>query len=100
LYRTDILQRENLSFLTDRDNGLTSGKKLYFDLVDRGYKTVELPAAVMGRYIIHLAHATQAVNPAEFTLRRKTIRKYNRLVDKVLSSETVQGILADDSLDR
>jgi len=99
-YRTDILQRENLSFLADRDKGLTSGKKLYFDLVDRGYKSVELPPAVMGRYVTHLAHATQAANPAEFTLRKKTIRKYNRLVDKVLSSETVQGILTDNSLDR
>ncbi len=100
LYRTDILRREKLSFLADRDKGLTSGKKLYFDLVDRGYKTVELPPAVMGRYIIHLAHATQVVNLQEFTLRDKTIRKCNRLVDKVLSSETVQGIFTDDSLDR
>jgi GT2 family glycosyltransferase len=75
LYRTEILRREKLSFLTDRDKGLTSGKKLYFELVDRGYKTVELPVSVMGRYIVHLAHATQVVNPQEFTLRRRTVRK-------------------------
>ncbi len=99
LYRTDILRREKLSFLADRDKGLTSGKKLYFDLVDRGYKTVELPPAVMGRYIIHLAHVTQVVNLQEFTLRDKTIRKCNRLVRKVLSCELIRGIIDDTSLD-
>jgi glycosyltransferase involved in cell wall biosynthesis len=99
LYRTDILRRERLSFLMDRDKGLTGGKKLYFELVDRGYKTIELPPAVMGKYVIHLAHATQVVNPQEFTLRKSTIRKCHRLVDKVMSSATVQSILADDSLD-
>ena len=99
IYRTDILKRENLSFLTDRDKGLTSGKKLYFDLLDRGYRTVELPPSVMGRYVIHLAHATQVINPQEFNLRKKTIKKCHRLVDKVMSLNTIQSILADDSLD-
>ena len=100
LYRTDILRRENLSFLMDRDKGLTGGKKLYFELVDRGYKTVELPSSIIGQYIVHLAHATQAVNPQEFTLRKKTIRKYNRMIDKVMSRALVQNILTDESLDR
>ena len=99
LYRTDILRAERLSFLMDTDKGLTGGKKLYFELVDRGYKTVELPASIMGRYVLHLAHATQVVNPGEFNLRRKTVRKCHRLVDKVMSSPAVQNILADDSLD-
>jgi len=78
---------------------LTGGKKLYFELLDRGYKTVELPPAIMGQFVYHLAHATQAANPQEFTLRKRTIKKYNRLVDKVMSSEVVQNILTDDSLD-
>ncbi|MHC4158192.1 MAG: glycosyltransferase family 2 protein [Planctomycetota bacterium] len=99
LYRTDILRHENLSFLMDRDKGLTGGKKLYFELVDRDYKTVELPPPIMGNYIVHLAHATQVANPEEFTLRRKTVRKCHRLVNKVLSRASVQSILTDDSLD-
>ncbi len=99
-YRTAVLRSENLSFLADRDKGLTAGKKLYFELVDRGYKTVELPACVMGRYVVHLAHATQVVNPAEFTLRKRTIKKCNRLVDRIVSSEMVQSILADNGLDK
>jgi hypothetical protein len=100
LYRTDILRREKLSFLMGRDLGLTGGKKLYFELVDRGYKTIELPAAVMGRFVLHLAHATQVVNLQEFTLRKRTVKKCRRLVDEVMSSSIIRNILADDSLDR
>jgi len=100
VYRTDILRRENLSFLMGRDKGLTGGKKLYFELVDRGYKTVELPSSIMGQYIVHLAHATQAINPQEFTLRKKTVKKYNRIIDKVMSRALVQNMLMDESLDR
>ncbi len=100
VYRTEILHSERLSFLMDRDKGLTAGKKLYFELVDRGYRTVELPPSVIGRYVIHLAHATQVINPQEFTPQKRTIRKCNRLVNKVLSSELIQNILADDSLDQ
>lgn len=100
LYRTDILRREQLSFLMGNDQGLTGGKKLYFDLVDRGYKTVELPASVMGQYIIHLSHATQVVNPREFSLRKPTVKKCRRLVDKIMASEAVRDILFDNSLDR
>ena len=99
LYATEILRRQNLTFLMGRNEGLTAGKKLYFELVDRGYKTVELPAEIMGRYIVHLAHATQAVNPQDFTLRKRIVRKCNRLVDRVMSTATVRDILADSSLD-
>lgn len=100
LYRTDILRREKLSFLKDREIGLTSGKKLYFELLERGYETVELSSSVMGRYIVHLAHATQVVNQGEFSLRKKTISKCNRLIEKVISSAEFKSILNDDSLDK
>ena len=100
VYRTDILRKERLSFLMGRDHGLAGGKKLYFELVDRGYRTVELHPSVMGRYVIHVAHTTQVVNPQEFHLRKRTIRKCHRLAEKVLSSEPAVSILADDSLDR
>lgn len=100
LYRTDILRRERLSFLMGRDQGLTGGKKLYFELVDRGYKTVELPASLIGRYVIHLAHATQVVNPREFKLRKKTVIKCHRLMDRLMSSDVVRELLQDVSLDK
>ena len=100
IYRTDILGREQLSFLAGKGRGLAAGQKLYFELIDRGYKTVELPSSVMGQFIYHLAHATQVVNPQEFTLRKRAIKECNRLIYKVMSSAIVQSVLADDSLDK
>jgi glycosyltransferase involved in cell wall biosynthesis len=100
IYRTDVLRRENLFFLMDNDKGLTGGKKLYFELIDRGYKTIELTPNIMRQYVIHLAHATQAINPQEFTLRKRTIKKYNRITDKVMSRVLVQNVLMDESLDQ
>jgi glycosyltransferase involved in cell wall biosynthesis len=100
IYRTAILKIRKLSFLMGRDQGLTGGKKLYFELLDHGCKTVELPSSVMGRYVVHLAHATQVANPQEFTLRKRTVRKCSRLVEKVMLSEPVCSILTDESLDK
>ena len=84
----------------DREKDLTAGKKLYFELVDRGYRTVELPDTVMRQWLWHLSHATQVVNEGEFRLRKRTLKKINRLLDKVMSFEQVQAIINDDSLDR
>jgi len=100
LYRTDILKKENLSFLMARDKGLTVGKKLYFELADNGYKTVELPKKVMSSYVVHLTHATQVINADEFNLKSRTKKKVSRWVDKVLNDEIVREILTDNSLDK
>lgn len=99
LYRTEILRKERLSFFADQEKGLTCGARLYFDLIDRGYPTVELPPSVMGRYVMHLSHATQVVNIEEFAIRKRTVKKTERLIAKVFSSPLIQSILADDSLD-
>jgi cellulose synthase/poly-beta-1,6-N-acetylglucosamine synthase-like glycosyltransferase len=100
IYRTDILKKEELSFLMDREKGLTVGKKLYFELVDRGYDTVKLPDRVMKKYIYHLAHATQVVNPDEFkNIKSRTRRKTNKVIKKIWNSPAVQDVLSDDSLD-
>jgi hypothetical protein len=99
LYRTEALRSEQLSFLMGKDERLTTGQKLYFELVDRGYKTVELPPSVMGRYIVHLAHATQVINPQEFELPAKTHRKFSRLANKIIAGPVIQGIINDDALD-
>ena len=100
LYRTEILRRENLSFLTVEAEGLTGGEKLYHELVDRGCRTVELPPSVMGRHIMHLGHATQTVNFEQFTTKKKTVKKCRRFITKAMSSSAIQSVIADDSLDR
>jgi hypothetical protein len=84
----------------DYDAGLTVGKKLYFELVGRGYKTVELPSSVIGQYICHIGHGTQIINHQDFSLRRKTIRKGNRIASKITTSSLYQTIYADNSLDQ
>ena len=99
IYRTEILRREGLTFLMGKTEGMTAGRKLYFDLLDRGYKTVELPQRLVGKYVVHLAHATQAANPDEFSLRKRTIHKYNQQFEKVMTSELFASIMADSSLD-
>ena len=100
LYRTRILREEGLSFLTDEQRGLTGGEKLYFELVDRGYPTIELPPKLMSRYVIHVGHATQAVNVGEFHIRKRTVRKCGRFTAKVMAMQVIREVLADDSLDR
>ena len=67
--------------------------------LDRGYKAIELPSSIMGQFTYHLAYATQVVNPQEFTLRKRTVRKCNRIVDKMMASERIQNIITDDTLD-
>lgn len=99
-YRTDILKQENLTFGMSQNEGLTAGKKLYFELAERGYGLVKLSARGVGHYLAHLAHATQIINPDEFNLRNRTIRKYKGLAEKLFSSEVFVSILNDDSLDR
>ncbi|MEJ2649789.1 MAG: glycosyltransferase [Sedimentisphaerales bacterium] len=99
LYRTETLLKEKLSFLMGNNNGLTPGKKLYFELVDRGYRTLELSASLMADYVFHLGHGTQVVHPEQFSIRRRTIRKGNRALSKVKASRFFQSICADNSLD-
>jgi hypothetical protein len=100
IYRTDVLKKEKLSFLMDREKGLTVGKKLYFELVDRGYETVELSDRFMKQYLTHLSHATQAVNAEQFRLKRRTIHKTQRRINDIMQSRQVCQIMADESLDQ
>jgi glycosyltransferase involved in cell wall biosynthesis len=99
IYRTNLLRKENLSFMPVPEKRLTAGKALYFELLNRGYKTIELPAYIMGRFIVHLDHATQVTNPREFKLRPGTFRRCQWVTDKVMSSQTTEKILSDNNLD-
>ncbi len=98
VYRTEILQREKLSFQVDLSGPFTVGQKLYFDLKERGYRTVMLPDRLTLPYVIHLVHATQMLNPQEFGVNR-TIRKWRRTIGPWLTSEAFQSLLQEESLD-
>ncbi len=100
LYRAETLHKENLDFLMGKDLNLTAGQGLYLELLKRGHKTVELPTMTMGKYVIHLNHATTVLNAEEFSTRKRTLKKYAGRVSEAMASQLVQSLLADDSLDK
>lgn len=99
LYRTEILKKEKLSFVRNVLEGVTCGKQLYYDLIDKNYRTVVRGDFQMYEWVYHLAHATMVLNP-EFTVRDRTKIKCRRKLERILSSAQARKILNDDSLDR
>jgi len=99
LYRTEILMKEKLRFAMNVDDGVTCGKQLYYELIDRGYRTKPVPPLNMSDYIFHLAHATMVLNP-EFTVRKNTEKKCRRSLENLLNSTLVNEILNDSFLDK
>jgi hypothetical protein len=75
------------------------GQKLYYDLRARGYRTIMLSDRLASTCVLHLAHATQMLNPGEFGLE-KLARKWRRVMGPWLTSESFQALLRDDRLDR
>ncbi len=99
LYRTDVLRENSLRFAMDVENGMTCGKQLYYELLDRQYRACPLSDREMAGYIHHLAHATMVLNP-EFKIRTRTEKKCRKKMREILESRKVKDILSDDSLDR
>lgn len=99
LYRTDVLRKENLSFSMGVDEGVTCGKRLYFELIDRKLHVNLISERKMSEMVSHIAHATMAFNP-EFKVRSGTERKCKVKLDKLLGSPAIQSIMSDDSLDK
>jgi len=99
VYRTEILNREKLRFSLKVGDGVTCGKQLYYELVDRGYRTRPIAAYTMATYAHHLAHATMVLNP-EFTVRSRTEKKCRQQLEKLFASPLVREIMNDSDLDR
>ncbi|MCA9773622.1 MAG: glycosyltransferase family 2 protein [Myxococcales bacterium] len=99
LYRTALIRAEGLRFYMPGTFSGTAGKKLYFELEDRGYPTRVVPATVMAKYIAHIGHATLVVNRPQ-NVREKAIRTYRRLHGKIFDSELARALLEDESLDK
>jgi len=99
IFRTEILNREKLRFTLKVDQGVTCGKQLYYELVDRGYRTAPVTSYKMADYAYHLAHATMVLNP-EFTVRSRTEKKCRAQLEKLFNSPLVKEIMADASLDQ
>jgi glycosyltransferase involved in cell wall biosynthesis len=99
LYRTEVLWREGLTFIMGNAEGMNPGKQLYFELLKRGYPTVELPSSVMSRYVWHIAHATEAVVIRDYRRRKHTLRKSRWRIAEIMSQPIVQELLRDNTLD-
>jgi len=99
VYRTEVLRREGLSFQDDPATHFTVGQKLYFDLKERGYRAIMLPDRIASTYVLHLAHATQMLNPGEFGFE-KVAGKWRRIMGPWLACESFQALLRDEHLDR
>ncbi|MBW1675807.1 MAG: glycosyltransferase [Deltaproteobacteria bacterium] len=95
LYRMDLIEKMNLRF---SDGAETAGKVMHKKLVDKGYKMVFLPSEFLGRYVVHLNHATAVLHP-ELGSRKKTIRKGLKRFKKELEALNAGQILKDNSLD-
>lgn len=95
LYRMDLIKKMNLTFC---DGAETAGKVMHKKLVDKGYEMVFLPSEFLGRYVVHLNHATAVLHP-ELGSRKKTIRKGLKRFKKELEALNANQILMDNSLD-
>jgi glycosyltransferase involved in cell wall biosynthesis len=98
LYKTETLLKENLTFNMKVDEGVTCGKQLYYELIDKNYKTRIIEPYDMSKYLYHLAHATMVLNP-EFTVRKHTEKKCRKALMELLNSPLAKEILNDKSLD-
>ena len=98
LYKTQILKKENLNFCTGVEEGMTCGKKLYLELIRRGYNSGIVPASIFGSKVYHLAHATMVLNP-EFKVRDRTREKCRRELEILMKSPLIDGLINDSSLD-
>jgi GT2 family glycosyltransferase len=96
LYRTDLLRKYKLSFADGED---TAGKGLHRRLVEHGHEMVFLPTETLSRYMLHLNHATGALNP-QIRENRKHVSKDLKRIGWYLRQLDAEKILADDSLDQ
>jgi hypothetical protein len=99
LYRTDVLKKERLSFLPIEEKGLTSGQALYYDLIEKGYRSRFFPPEEMRKVIDHVNHGTMIGNPS-LGAKQRTIRKGLRRIEKKLREGTVRELMENGALDQ
>jgi len=98
-YRTEILKKENLSFMPQEKQGMTSGQALYYELIQKGYQTLYLPHKELKKVINHFSHGTMIVNPA-LGARQRTLAIGLRKIKKKLHEGWIKNLLEDSTLDQ
>ncbi|RYD34937.1 MAG: hypothetical protein EOP85_19425 [Verrucomicrobiaceae bacterium] len=67
--------------------------------LEHGHEMIFIPTERLGKYMIHLNHATGALNP-QIRKTQKQVPKDLRRINNYLNLINAPEILADDSLDR
>lgn len=96
LYRTELLQKYQLSFGAGEE---TAGKMLHKALIDKGHDMVFIPSPELIKYAVHLNHATMILNP-ELGSREKTVKKGAKRIHAMLNKMKADEILRRTDLDQ
>jgi hypothetical protein len=79
----------------------TAAEQMYYQLRENGYHAEVIPTEEMMRYLVHLAHATAGLRPAQRRLEhRHAQKKSERRLRRLFGSDLAQSLAADTSLDR
>lgn len=96
VYRTALLKKHTNGF---EDFG-TAGEAAHKHLVDAGFEMKFLESAVLGKYMRHINHATQILNPVAGSNSRTAKAAARKRLAKELGVPGYRNILLDDSFDR
>lgn len=102
LYRAAPLRELGLRFqYGGRFAGYTAAEQMYYQLKENGYHAAVIPTAEMMRYLVHLAHATAGLRPAQRRLEhRHAQKKSERRLRRLFGSDLAQSLAADSTLDK
>ena len=95
LYRTELIRQYTRGF----NDGDTAGHSLHRMLTEQGFEMRFLPSEILGRYIMHLNHATGILNPPKGS-RRCARPEAKRRLGTAMDSDFFRQVLSDPSLDR
>lgn len=95
LYRTDLLQRYQLTF---SQNNWVACRGIHQKLTELGFELVFLPSEKLIQFIDHINHATTVLNP-ELSRQQKSVTRGLKRIGQNLSKLGAKDILSDNSLD-
>jgi len=96
LFRTDLIRELNLTFSDENEN---AGKVMCRKLQEAGYQLTYIPSVELGKYMMHINHATTVLNP-DLGSRKKSIDKGTKRINQALKKICAEKMMMDDLLDK
>ena len=102
LYRSEPIRRLGLHFdSAGKYKGYTAGEQMYYQLKENGYHASVIDTAEMMKYMVHLAHATAGLRPAERRLGHLRAQvKAEHKIRRLFNSNLAKELMEDTSLDQ